>query len=77
MVDPFKGKSTAGDFRYYRLHGIGGYNYKYSTEELSILTKIVKDGDYAMFNNTAMWNDAKRFIAQVNGDLRKKGMEKH
>ncbi len=71
VVDPFKGKSTAGDFRYYRLHGIGGYRYKYSNEELSQLTKIVKDGDYVMFNNTAMWNNAKTFIALINGHYKK------
>ena len=71
MVDPFKGKSTEGDFLYYQLYDIGSYDYKYSNEELLLLTKIVNDGDYIMFNHKAMWNDAKRFITMVNGNYKK------
>jgi len=61
IVDPYKGKKLWGDFAYYRLHGKGGYRYKYSDEELRSLLSIVKDGDYVMFNNTNMWEDARRF----------------
>ncbi len=61
VVDPFKNKRVWGDFGYYRLHGIGGYRYKYTDSDLEKLRGIVKDGDYVMFNNTNMWEDAKRF----------------
>ncbi len=61
VVDPFKNKKLWGDFGYYRLHGIGGYKYIYSRSDLEFLIKIVRDGDYVMFNNTNMWEDAKKF----------------
>ncbi len=61
VVDPFKNKRVWGDFGYYRLHGIRGYKYKYADSDLEKLMNIVKDGDYIMFNNTNMWEDAKRF----------------
>ncbi len=61
VVDPFKREKVWGEFSYYRLHGIGSYRYRYSDEELLRLKKLVKDGDYVMFNNTNMWEDALRF----------------
>lgn len=61
VVDPFKSKSVWGEFSYYRLHGIGGYNYRYSDEDLQELMKLAKKEDYIMFNNTHMWEDAIRF----------------
>ncbi len=61
VVDPFKNKKLYGNFSYYRLHGIGGYRYRYSDEELKKLKSMAKDGDYFMFNNTNMWEDAIRF----------------
>jgi len=61
VVDPFKNDKLWGDFGYYRLHGIGGYRYRYTDSDLEKLIKIAKNGDYVMFNNTNMWEDAKRF----------------
>ncbi len=61
VVDPFKNRSVWGEFSYYRLHGIGGYSYRYSDEDLNKLMELVKNEDYIMFNNTHMWEDAKRF----------------
>ena len=61
IVDPFKGKPVWGVFSYYRLHGKGGYRYQYQDDELRQLLQIIKDGDYVMFNNTHMWEDALRF----------------
>ncbi len=61
VVDPFKSKKLWGDFAYYRLHGKGGYKYRYTEEELKYLAEIIKEGDYVMFNNTHMWEDAIRF----------------
>ncbi len=63
VVDPFKSKKLHGEFSYYRLHGITGYRYKFADEDLLKLKSMVKDGDYVMFNNTSMWDDALRFKA--------------
>ncbi len=62
VVDPFKSKKLYGEFGYYRLHGLTGYNYKFTDEELLKLRKIAKKEDYVMFNNTHMWEDALRFM---------------
>jgi uncharacterized protein YecE (DUF72 family) len=67
-VDPFKGKSVWGEILYFRLHGIGGYSYKYSDEELQKLAEMVKGEErtvYVMFNNTNMFEDALRFLKYV------------
>jgi len=52
---------------YWRLHGIGGYRYRYSEEELEhlhgMLTHAKHEGRtpvYVMFNNVWMKDDAKR-----------------
>ena len=62
-VDPFKDKAVYGDIGYFRLHGIGGYRYKYSDSDLKRLKNfcIGKKVIYVMFNNTNMWEDAIRF----------------
>jgi len=36
-VDPFKRLPVYGDLAYFRLHGIGGYRYEYTDEDLSQL----------------------------------------
>lgn len=62
-VDPFKMKSLYGEIKYYRLHGIGGYKYDYSKEELKKLADICKKDDdvYCLFNNTQMLKNALEF----------------
>jgi uncharacterized protein YecE (DUF72 family) len=62
-VDPFKSKPAFGDIRYYRLHGIGGYRYKYTQEDMDILKEFVKEkfDSYVMFNNVSMYDDALTF----------------
>jgi uncharacterized protein YecE (DUF72 family) len=61
-VDPFKNPPPAGGFHYFRLHGITGYNYTYTDEELSILkSKIRKKPARILFNNSRMYADALRF----------------
>ena len=51
---------------YLRLHGRGSYNYRYSDEDLSrlkgLLLETGMDG-YVMFNNTSMFDDARRFLS--------------
>ncbi|MBC7327342.1 DUF72 domain-containing protein [bacterium] len=63
-VDPFKNKSVYGEILYLRLHGIGGYSYKYTDEQLLTLARLVaseRKPVYVMFNNTNMFEDALRF----------------
>jgi uncharacterized protein YecE (DUF72 family) len=62
-VDPFKNEALLGDMDYFRLHGVGGYQYTYRDDELKELKK--KTGGkpaYVMFNNSTMKEDALRFI---------------
>lgn len=64
-VDRFKDKSVYGNIRYYRLHGITGYKYEFTKEDLEFLkNKLILDkrlNKYVMFNNTNMFKDAIRF----------------
>jgi uncharacterized protein YecE (DUF72 family) len=63
-VDPFHQNTLFGAVHYYRLHGIGGYRYKYTDEELKKLAERCQRGDrltFVMFNNTEMLDDARRF----------------
>ncbi|MEW6162107.1 MAG: DUF72 domain-containing protein [Nitrospirota bacterium] len=63
-VDPFKDDSLYGEIVYFRLHGIGGYRYKYTEEDLKALLGKVRQErafDYVMFNNVYMFEDACRF----------------
>jgi uncharacterized protein YecE (DUF72 family) len=79
-VDPFKGKVVHGDMRYFRLHGIGSYRYKYKGWDLKQLQEycekeshLVKGKPvYVLFNNTYMVNDAARFkwIVENTGLIR-------
>jgi uncharacterized protein YecE (DUF72 family) len=62
VVDPFQGEATHGTPRYFRLHGIGGYEYRYSDAELTRLRQLCTAPlTYCMFNNTQMATDAVRF----------------
>lgn len=67
-VDPFKDEPLYGLVRYFRLHGIGGYRYRYSDEELGRLLQWCKPDktNYVLFNNTNMLEDARRFAELVN-----------
>ena len=56
------------DLVYFRLHGLGArrYYYQHSNNDLVMLAKIVNDLEnikktYILFNNLAMWDDARRF----------------
>jgi uncharacterized protein YecE (DUF72 family) len=61
-VDPFKNIPLAGDFQYSGLHGISGYNYAYTDQDLNILkTWIRKKPTYLLLNNKRMYEDAIRF----------------
>ncbi|MGC8689541.1 MAG: DUF72 domain-containing protein [Thermoplasmata archaeon] len=66
VVDPFYSESLTEEGRYFRLHGKGGYSYSYTMDDLSYLRNKVKKGDYIMFNNTRMCEDAKVFRKMIH-----------
>ncbi len=66
-TDPFVAESVHGAFRYYRLHGRGGYRYRYTDRDLEELRNRCPAPAYVMFNNVSMWDDALRFRNLVAG----------
>jgi uncharacterized protein YecE (DUF72 family) len=64
-VDPFKIKPFSQKIVYFRLHGIGGYRYRYSDGELKELAGMIKKLKfqfcYVLFNNVYMWESALKF----------------
>jgi uncharacterized protein YecE (DUF72 family) len=62
-VDPLVSRQLWGEFAYFRLHGLGGYRYRYSDGDLNRLRGIISLGKegYLFFNNTSMHEDALRF----------------
>jgi uncharacterized protein YecE (DUF72 family) len=68
VVDPMQNRSQHGAPVYYRLHGIGAYEYQYSDGELLHLRGLCTAPlTYCMFNNTAMREDALRFERLFDG----------
>ncbi|MEA3459578.1 MAG: DUF72 domain-containing protein [Chloroflexota bacterium] len=68
-VDPFKRQPACGDFAYFRLHGVTGYRYRYTDEDLRRLLGWCRKFDkvYCLFNNVSMWDDALRMKGLVEG----------
>lgn len=65
-VDPFKNEALSGEVHYFRLHGIGDYQYTYTDEQLWALRKEVGERPaYVMFNNNTMKEDALRFTKLI------------
>lgn len=62
-VDPFVQKSATPDKCYFRLHGRGGWRYKYEESELSDLALMLpkNKNSYVFFNNIHMTEDAIKF----------------
>jgi len=76
VTDPFRIMPVfTGHTAYFRLHGLGEqlYYYQYTDKELARLYDRVKPFDvpkrvvYVLFNNLAMFDDAKRFVASLEG----------
>ncbi|MEP6903829.1 MAG: DUF72 domain-containing protein [Actinomycetota bacterium] len=59
-VDPFSKKTETPDKCYYRLHGRGGFRYKYEEDELTELYNMlpIDTNSYVFFNNKYMVEDA-------------------
>jgi len=68
-VDPFKRVPASNNLIYYRLHGKGGYKYKYTDDELNeISDRLARTQNaYIMFNNIYMFEDALRFKKILQG----------
>ena len=65
-VDPFTSGSATPDRLYWRLHGRGGYRYRYTEEELAELAARCDGRDgFVFFNNLHMWEDAARFADRL------------
>jgi len=60
VVDPFRARPVSGGTRYFRLHGKGGYGYKYTEKDIGALAGLASEnpGAYFMFNNVHMFDDA-------------------
>lgn len=71
-VDPFRQPPVAGDFRYFRLHGRGGYRSRYSDADLGevVLRCRGRATTYVLFNNAYMWDDARRLQRLLGGSPR-------
>ena len=63
-VDPFQRPPAWGSPAYFRLHGRDGYHYRYTDAELAELLGICRgfEAVYCLFNNTHMFEDARRFL---------------
>ncbi len=66
-VDPFVTPPAHGSPFYFRLHGRGGYRYRYTDEDLLALRQMCRGPGYVLFNNLGMWEDALRFWALLYG----------
>jgi uncharacterized protein YecE (DUF72 family) len=73
VVDPLNEDPIYGTMRYYRLHGLTGYRYVHTDQDLQRL-KVACDGElptYCLFNNIFMAEDAVRFQALLRGTSRR------
>jgi uncharacterized protein YecE (DUF72 family) len=62
VLDPFRTAPPRTKIQYFRLHGIGGYRYRYRDEELDRLAEWCGGRTFCLFNNTNMAEDAERFL---------------
>ncbi len=67
-VDPFKNRPLFGDFHYFRLHGITGYAYRYTDDDLTRLKQCAGEKpSYLLFNNNWMEENALRLMQLMSG----------
>ena len=71
-VDPFVRRTVTPERCYYRLHGIGGWRYRYEDVELDELVGLLPEDalSYVFFNNNVMTEDAIRFERLINSHSR-------
>ena len=70
VVDPFVKRTVTPDKCYYRLHGIGGWRYRYEDGELDELVSLLPEESlsYVFFNNNVMTEDAMRFTRVIRAE---------
>jgi uncharacterized protein YecE (DUF72 family) len=68
-VDPFRDRQLAGSICYFRLHGKGGFRYRYTDQDLAWLKDQIDPETihYLMFNNVSMAEDAHRLQQLIHG----------
>lgn len=70
-TDPFVRPPVPGRVTYLRLHGRGGYRYRYSDEELDELARMLfhrmesQEEIWCLFNNVWMADDASRLMQRM------------
>lgn len=66
-VDPFQLQPATEELAYFRLHGIDGYYYNYTEEDLEQLVEWCAPFDraYVLFNNVSMWEGGLRFQEMI------------
>ena len=71
-VDPFQRPSVHGAPAYFRLHGRGGYHYRYTDDDLRQLWDWCQPYPevYCLFNNVAMWDSARAFARLIEESRR-------
>lgn len=83
VVDPLQATPQNAGLRYFRLHGLTGYRYPYTDEDLQTLAKHTAADvpTYVLFNNLFMGEDAQRFMQlltqrtpQTAGSPRERGI---
>lgn len=75
VVDPFERATVTPQKCYYRLHGRGGWRYKYEEDELEELAAMMPKNKtaYVFFNNIYMTEDALKFkeiLEKIKADAR-------
>ena len=68
-VDPLGGPSATRGPGYFRLHGVGGYDYRYSDGELARIKELISGHrpSHVLFNNSSEFDDARRLSDLVHG----------
>jgi len=68
-LDPFQRPPLYGEIAYFRLHGISGYRYRYTDEDLGRLLHWCRkyEKGYCLFNNMSMFEDALRMKEMIGG----------
>lgn len=70
-VDPLKQRPVTGGTAYFRMHGVTGYRYEHSDDDLKRLLETAGGFEtaYCLFNNMTMREDAERFrdLAEAEG----------
>lgn len=68
IVDPFQNAPLDMQPRYFRLHGIGGYQYRYTDADMKKLLDMCRGTTYCLFNNVWMAEDAEHFLELVRAE---------